>query len=148
MFRKIIFMIPILLLTASAITLCQQPSSNISMKELSKFPIVSGPLKITIKSFNRAGALGFGNARIEVEVENTSPTDFAVFNPDRLSIVSEDDLQSDVYFTRINFKYVPSITERRIAPKAHILANYYMTDKILFPARIFYDEKLLVTVHD
>ena len=134
----------ILVLVVPFFTVAQdQPASRVRETELSRTPFIAGPLKITLTSF-RAGDFLSRYGSVEVQVENIS-TVFAVFSPDRLSIVNRDNQQVDVLGIPVRNSYL-SAAERRVAPAARIKETYVLNGKVHLPARLYYDQKLLAVI--
>jgi hypothetical protein len=120
-------------------------ADQVRKNNLKSKPFIRGPLKITLTWFNSSDGIG-------VEVENMSD-DFTIFDPRRLSFIDEDDNQVDIMGARVAIEVGMSAGETvinaevtRIAPKARIKRSYALTNYMLLPARLYYEDKLLATI--
>lgn len=138
---KLLTVILIILVGSSCWVVSAQ--SRLSNSEVDRVPFQAGPLKITIAKL-RTSFLKLGNGFVEVDVQNTS-SHFVTFSPQLLSLVNKDNSQANPYFTYYEDRYLP-VADRKIAPGAWIRESYTLTRKVHLPARLYYDEKLLVEI--
>ena len=127
------------------------PAPSIRKADLGRQSFLIGSLKISIAKFKGNTIIGrtaeVGSGQVALKVENTS-RDFATFYPQRVSFVDRDNNQVTILDARHNYdEYVPA-GEVRIAPGARVEDLYRLKTKVRLPARMFYDEKLLVIITD
>jgi hypothetical protein len=103
-------------------------------------PFHSNPLQI---GFYGVRSISSKDA-ISIAVENTSD-DFTTFDPGRLSFINKDNDQVDVLGISDGTSVV-EVGDKRIGPKARIKHHYALTDTVQFPARLYYEDKLLATI--
>lgn len=138
---KLITMVLLILLVTCFQAVSAQ--NRVRSSELDRMPLYAGPLKITITKF-RGSVMKLGNATIEVDVQNTS-TKFETYSPHLLSFVGVENGQVNVFFTFYGDKILRA-ADRKIAPGAWIKESYILTGKVHLPARVYYDEKLLIEI--
>jgi hypothetical protein len=149
---KLSLFISVALVLFSPVLLFGQTSdTSVPLSQLKNVPFIAGPLKITFTHFRGnqviAGELRFtGVGNVQIEVENISD-DFATFEPLHLSVVGKNEGQTDILGLIHNNEIYP-VESRRIAPKAKIKAEYVLTDKVELPARIYYEDKLIVSIRE
>lgn len=134
-----------ILLTPLVVLAFQAQAEQVRKGKLESKPFIRGPLKITLMSFDRFDG-------IRVEVENMSD-DFTIFDPRRLSFIDEDNNQVDILGARVAIEVGTSVgitvinaEVTRIAPKTRIKRSYRLTNYMLLPARLYYEDKLLATI--
>ena len=130
-----------------------EPVPRIRKADLGSQSFLAGSLKISIAKFKGNIAFTFGNpaeagsGQVALKIENASK-DFATFYPQRVSFVGRDDNSVGILDARHNYdEYVPA-GEVRIAPGARVSELYRLKTKVRLPARMFYDDKLLVVITD
>ena len=137
----------LILLTPLVVLAFQSQADQVHMNK----PFIRGPLKITLAQ------IIFGGYGLKVEVENMSDN-FTTFDPRRLSFVDKDDNQVDIlgqvsaftegWLTSAIMSGMVTAEEKRIAPKARMKNFYMLTDKLRLPARLYFEDKLPVTIID
>jgi len=148
---RTLFATAVILLTPLVVLAFQAQADQVHKKELKSKPFIRGPLKITLAQINYSG---YG---LKVEVENMSD-DFTTFDPRRLSFIDKDENQVDILgqvsaitegvVTSATISSMVTAEDKRIAPKARIKHYYMLTDELQLPARLYYEDKLLVTIID
>jgi hypothetical protein len=148
MMRPRSFVSPTLALTTVLLIANFAPANDqpprIRAGDLDGKALTAGPFKITINGL-KGGFFKIGDY-IEVRVENTSP-DFATFSPQHLSLVNSNGDQVDL-LTLLYVNQLLAPQDRRIAPGARIKEKYGLSGRVSLPARLFYDDELLVIITD
>ena len=166
---RTLFATALILLTPLAVSAFQAQADQVRKGQLKNKSFTTGSLKITFISFNSSftipfqyDGINFTNDMsgyiypIQVQVANTSDQ-FTTFDPQRLSVVGKDGEQSDIRGLihpsrrrRADGRPLddePVAAEaRRMAPKASITDWYDLTRRVRLPARVYYEDKLLVTI--
>jgi len=128
-----------------------EPAPRIRKADLGSQSFLVGSLKISIAKFKGNVVLGrtaeVGSGQVSLKVENTS-RDFVTFYPQRVSFVDRDNNQVTILDARHNYDEYVLAGEVRIAPGARVEDMYRLKNKVRLPARMFYDEKLLVLITD
>jgi len=148
--RLVSYALALLLLPLSAIGR-DEPVPRIRKADLGSQSFLTGSLKISVEKFKGNVVLGrsaeTGSGQVALRVENTSK-DFAAFYPQRVSFVDRDNNQVAILDARHGYdEYVPA-AEVRIAPGARVSDLYRLKAKVRLPARMYYDDKLLVVITD
>jgi hypothetical protein len=126
----------------------QTPVRQIRRSDLVKTPFQAGPLTITIVDFKTSQLLGTGVASVGLTVENTSSS-FATFSPSQLCFVSKDGTLVDVFgAVMANWpnSAPPTPTDRNMPPATHTRTDYYLSETIDLPARLYYQQKLIAEI--
>jgi hypothetical protein len=140
-----------LLALASARPCVAQSAQQVKTDELKRTPFVVEGLTLTLRKLDgnvfssssiRDVAVGFVAVRLENHTEQ-----FVAFVPSQLVIVGKDGKQASIGYERRGGDRVTA-NEVRVAPGAHVEVQYNLTERIRFPAKLYYGDKLLAKVTD
>lgn len=140
-----------LLVALMALPMAAQNAIKCASKELPTHPFVVNEVSLTIttlsgyKSFDRERKFS-GRARVEIKVENKGSA-FRRFDPQDLCFVGKDGLQVFPVFER-NFADETQPMAVRLAPGAHASMEYALTDRLTFPAKVYFGEALVAEVSE
>jgi hypothetical protein len=128
----------VLILLCSAASLTQSISAPIKVSELKGKTFNVDGLDITIKRLN--------TGYLEIQLENVT-SEPITFQPNRLAIVGDDKVQSNILFENIRVNRQLGPTEIMIVPGAKLVREYYLSGSgFKYPARIFYGKLQLAEV--
>jgi hypothetical protein len=133
----------IVLVLCSATAITQSSSSPITVSELKAKTFNVDGLVITIKKLDDKN-FSRGVGAIEILLENVASNPIT-FRPSRLAVVSKDKSQAFLSYQDLSRNMVQP-TEIMVVPGATMELKYDLSIRFMYPAKLFYGERLLAEV--
>jgi hypothetical protein len=123
-----------------------QAPTEVRVSELKGSPFHAEGLTLTVRKlddyvYTSADVRDTGGGFVILKIENPSAR-FLAFTPNRLAIVGRDGKQASPRSERHNVERVPP-SEVRVAPGARVEVQYNLTERVRYPAKLYYGDTLL-----